>query len=152
MNRSATTSVCAFFLLSALCLASSLSAGYAVDWYTVDSGGDMWCTGGEFELSGSIGQPDAGPVMTGGDFTLVGGFWPAVAVEPAYGLGDLNCDGSLNGLDIDPFVLVLTATTPDYPEYYAQHPDCIHMLADCNNDGSINGLDIDPFVVILTEG
>jgi len=29
-------------------------------------------TGGEFELSGTIGQPDAGE-MSGGDFTLAAG-------------------------------------------------------------------------------
>ena len=69
---------------------------------------------------------------------------------PSQQLGDLNCDGSLNSLDIDPFVLALTATPPDYPEYYAAYPDCEVMLADCDNDGSINSLDIDPFVSLLT--
>ena len=66
--------------------------------------------------------------------------------------GDLNCDGSLNSLDIDPFVLALTATPPKYLEYYAEHPDCDHTLADCNHDGSINSLDTDPFVDLLTAG
>ena len=66
--------------------------------------------------------------------------------------GDLNCDGSLNSLDIDPFVLALTSTPPDYPEYYAEHPDCDTLLADCNTDGSINSLDIDLFVALLTGG
>ena len=63
---------------------------------------------------------------------------------------DLNCDGSINSLDIDPFVLVLTGTPPDYPEYHSVHGDCDHRLADCNKDGSINSLDIDAFVVRLT--
>ena len=67
-------------------------------------------------------------------------------------IGDLNCDGSINSLDIDPFVLTLTSTPPDYPEYYAQLPDCHVLLADCNSDGSINSLDIDPFVALLTGG
>ena len=65
-------------------------------------------------------------------------------------IGDLNCDGSLNSLDIDPFVLALTSTPPDYLEYYAEHPDCDATLADTNTDGSINSLDIDPFVDLLT--
>ena len=69
-----------------------------------------------------------------------------------YQLGDLNCDGSINSLDIDPFVLVLTSTPPDYVEYYAVYPDCDAMLADINTDGSINSLDIDPFVGLLTGG
>ena len=64
-------------------------------------------------------------------------------------LGDLNCDGSINSLDIDPFVLALTSTPPNYPEYYAEHPDCDVMLADCNCDGSINSIDIDVYVDLL---
>ena len=142
-----------FGLAAAALLVSAASAqDFAVDWWTVDGGGEMFTTGGDFELSGTVGQPDANTtVMTGGDFELAGGFWPgAAAMEPQFELGDLNCDGSVNGLDIDPFVLVLTSTPPEYPEYYAQHPDCDPLLADCNTDGSINGLDIDPFVAILT--
>ena len=69
---------------------------------------------------------------------------------PHVQVGDLNCDGSLNGLDIDAFVLAVTGTPPDYPEYVAQYPDCDVTLADCNADGSLNGLDIDPFVDLLT--
>ena len=119
---------------------------FDLDWYTVDGGGDMLCTGGEFELCGTIGQPDASEfVMTGGDFELTGGFWPGV---PAYQPGDLNCDGLINGFDIDPFVLALT----DPAGYAAAYPDCDRMLADCNNDGVVNGFDIDPFVALLTGG
>ena len=69
--------------------------------------------------------------------------------EGAYQTGDLNCDGSINSLDIDPFVLVLTGTPP-YDDYYAAYPDCDHTLADCNTDGSLNSLDVDPFVDLLT--
>jgi parallel beta-helix repeat protein/predicted outer membrane repeat protein len=66
----------------------------------------------------------------------------------SHGWGDLNCDGAVNGYDIDPFVLALTS-----PEaYVAAHPDCDYMLADCNGDGAVNGYDIDPFVLLLTGG
>ncbi|MBU0639778.1 MAG: thrombospondin type 3 repeat-containing protein [Planctomycetes bacterium] len=64
-------------------------------------------------------------------------------------MGDLNCDGVLNGFDIDAFVLALQATPPSYPEYYAQYPDCDIYLADINGDGQVNGFDIDPFVDLL---
>ena len=60
--------------------------------------------------------------------------------------GDLNCDGSLNSLDIDAFVLALT----DPPGYATAYPDCDVDLADCDANGSINSLDIDPFVALLT--
>ncbi|MBU0637657.1 MAG: hypothetical protein KKB50_02240 [Planctomycetes bacterium] len=66
-----------------------------------------------------------------------------------YGIGDLNCDGAVNGFDIDAFVAVLGATPPGYLEYYAIYPDCDHMLADLNGDGAVNGFDIDAFVALL---
>ncbi|MBU0638011.1 MAG: trypsin-like peptidase domain-containing protein [Planctomycetes bacterium] len=67
----------------------------------------------------------------------------------SYQPGDLNCDGELNGFDIDPFVLVLGDTPPDYPDYYGSYPDCDHMLADINGDGQINGFDIEPFIDLI---
>ncbi|MCG3125371.1 MAG: hypothetical protein CHACPFDD_00189 [Phycisphaerae bacterium] len=62
--------------------------------------------------------------------------------------GDLNCDGSVDGFDIDPFVLALT----DPVGYADQHPDCDRFAADMNADGSVNGFDIDPFVAALGGG
>ena len=60
--------------------AATLAGDFALDWWTADGGGEMWTSGGEFELSGTIGQPDANvTVMTGGDFELAGGFWPGVS-------------------------------------------------------------------------
>jgi hypothetical protein len=44
----------------------------------VDGGGGT-STGGAYSVSGTIGQADAG-TMSGGQFTLHGGFWPGVAV------------------------------------------------------------------------
>jgi hypothetical protein len=41
-------------------------------------GGGGTSTGGVYSVSGTIGQPDAG-TMSGGPFTLVGGFWGVVA-------------------------------------------------------------------------
>ena len=45
----------------------------SIPWHTIDGGGGT-STGGEYGVSGTIGQPDAG-VMSGGSFTLAGGFW-----------------------------------------------------------------------------
>ena len=127
--------------------AAALTDDFELDWFTIDGGGDMWTTGGDFELSGTIGQPDAG-VMSGGEFELVGGFWAGVAAGPQFELGDLNCDGTLDAFDIDPFVLALTDPTG----YQAAYPDCDRMNADCNEDGVIDAFDIDPFVELLTGG
>jgi hypothetical protein len=63
---------------------------------TIDGGGVMRSVGGEFELSGTIGQPDAG-VMTGGEFDLFGGFW--FKLPPT----DCNDDGLVSLLDHETF-------------------------------------------------
>ncbi len=47
---------------------------FDLSWNTIGGGGTS--TGGGFELSGTIGQPDTG-VMSGGSFVLAGGFWSA---------------------------------------------------------------------------
>jgi len=52
----------------------------SIDWYTIDSGGGT-STGGVYSVSGTIGQPDAGSVMTGGNYALQGGFWVPIAVQ-----------------------------------------------------------------------
>ena len=63
-------------------------------------------------------------------------------------LGDLNCDGTFNGADIDPFFLVLGNTA----RYIAEFPNCNLMLADMNRDGRLDGGDIDPFFRCLGGG
>ncbi len=75
--------------------ANSAFGDYSIDWWTIDGGGEMWTTGGDFELSGTIGQPDAGVLMTVGDYALSGGFWLSAA-EDEFCFGDLDGD-----LDID---------------------------------------------------
>jgi hypothetical protein len=46
----------------------------------VDGGGGRSETG-DYVLIGTVGQADAGE-MSGGDFTLYGGFWPGGAPAP----------------------------------------------------------------------
>lgn len=53
----------------------AVGAQYSIAWSTMDGGGGT-STGVGFSLSGTIGQPDAG-LMSGGPFSLVGGFWGA---------------------------------------------------------------------------
>ncbi len=62
--------------------------------------------------------------------------------------GDLNCDGVLNGADIDPFFLALG----DPQTYAFAFPACDRIYADLNNDGLVNGADIDPFFQCLAGG
>jgi hypothetical protein len=54
-------------------LVAGLAQTYKIDWYTIDGGGGT-SSGGQYTVSGTIGQPDAGK-MTGGNYELTGGFW-----------------------------------------------------------------------------
>ena len=69
-------------------------------------------------------------------------------------LGDLNCDGAVGPLDVDPFVLALVSAgnAAPFDDYYAAWPDCNPLLADINADGTVNLFDVDPFVDLLTGG
>jgi hypothetical protein len=68
------------FVATVLAGALSASAQFAIGWFTIDGGGGT-SSGGPYTVSGTIGQPDAGR-MSGGDFTLEGGFWgAAVAIQ-----------------------------------------------------------------------
>lgn len=62
-------------LAAAFLTACSLAAAeWTLEWRTVDGGGAMRSTGGRYELSGTLGQFDAGE---GGSASLAlrGGFW-----------------------------------------------------------------------------
>ncbi|MCG3125559.1 MAG: hypothetical protein CHACPFDD_00383 [Phycisphaerae bacterium] len=59
----------------------------------------------------------------------------ASACEPC----DTNCDGSVNGFDVDPMVALLSGSgTP-----------CSPCAGDVDGDGSVNGFDVDGFVACL---
>jgi len=72
--------------ISAFVPAQQSGGEFEITSSTIDSGGGT-SAGGEFSLSGTIGQPDAtGNVLSGGDFLLSGGFW-ANAVDRIFGDG-----------------------------------------------------------------
>ena len=52
---------------------------YVMDWNKVAGGGGT-STNGQYSVSGTIGQHDAGTAMTGGGYSLTGGFWSLIAV------------------------------------------------------------------------
>jgi len=52
---------------------------YAIDWYKVAGGGGT-STGGIYEVSGTIGQPDASGAISGGNFAITGGYWALIQV------------------------------------------------------------------------
>lgn len=74
---------------------------YEITRSSIDGGGVIRATGGDYELSGTIGQPDAG-VMEGGGYQLTGGFW--FGIPP----GDCEDDGDVDLFDYDKFEMCLT--------------------------------------------
>jgi hypothetical protein len=70
---------------------------YAIDWYKIAGGGGT-SAGGVYFVSGTIGQPDAGEAMSGGSYSLTGGFWSLVAVVQTIGLPELTVTHSGNSV------------------------------------------------------
>lgn len=120
-----------------------LAQPFTIDWHTIDAGGAMNTNDGipgGFELSGTIGQPDASnpaAPMTGGSFELVGGFWPVTNV--CYCPGDVNHDGKRDGRDIQQFVRCMLSGG-----------DC--SCADVDLVGGITADDATQFVADLLSG
>src|ERR1039458_5020715 len=78
------TLVLGFLILhSSFCL-QALGQSYSIDWYKVSGGGGT-STGGVYSASGTMGQPDASGAMTGGTYSLTGGYWAIYAVQTAGG-------------------------------------------------------------------
>ena len=63
-----------FLIFSLLVPTISFAQSYSIDWYKVAGGGGA-STNGVYTLSGALGQPDASGAMTGGNYSLTGGFW-----------------------------------------------------------------------------
>ena len=136
-RRATTRSACLIAVL--LTAATSSAQIFDLSWYTIDGGGEMFTAGGSFELSGTIGQPDAG-TMSGGNFELTGGFWAIRGGDsPPCDPCDMNCDGDINALDIEPFLDLL----------FGGGDPCAACSGDVNGDGGINALDIEPFLECL---
>lgn len=118
-----------------LVVASAAANDFSLGWWTIDGGGDMWTTGGEFELSGTIGQPDAGAVLIGGDFELTGGFWTDT---PGSGVpGDCDADGLV---DFDDFAVLANCMAG--PAVYVP-PEC--RCVDFDEDGDLDLADFARF-------
>jgi len=101
-------------LLAGLTSAAKAQSGgpYEITSWTIDGGGVVNATGGSYTLSGTIGQPDAGPRLSGGAFDLDGGFWPA-AIEVVSCAADLAAPfGVLNIFDIQSYIGLYNTQDP----------------------------------------
>jgi hypothetical protein len=110
-----------------LLLASAANADYSISWHTIDGGGGT-SSGGQYIVTGTIGQPDAAS-SAGGQYELLGGFWPggplcfvdfpefAVFADSWLETGsnlpaDLNGDGVVDIYDLKLFVDVWLCSCP----------------------------------------
>ncbi len=65
-----------------LCLslpALGFAQQYSIDWYKVAGGGGT-STGGTYQVTGTLGQPDASGAMSGGGYSVTGGFWSLINI------------------------------------------------------------------------
>jgi len=69
----ALTSLLILLLLATAGIAYARLAGYSLPWWTADSGG-VSSSSDDYQLNGTIAQPDAG-TLSGGNYRLEGGFW-----------------------------------------------------------------------------
>ena len=78
----------AHYLLLAVTILVVASAALAVGGENISrwavAGGGGQSAGGSYALNGTLGQTEAGPNMSGGDYTLSGGFWGGVASTVPY--------------------------------------------------------------------
>lgn len=80
-----TPTVAAVLLLWLVSTPAAISQTYRIDWYSIDAGGGT-SSGGAYAMASTIGQPDATPItLTGGTYSLQGGFWPGIVTATAGG-------------------------------------------------------------------
>jgi hypothetical protein len=79
---------CLIMLAIVVVQLSALAQSYSIDWYKIAGGGGT-STGGVYQVSGTIGQPDASGAMTGGSYSVTGGFWSLINVVQTPGVPNL---------------------------------------------------------------
>jgi hypothetical protein len=85
-------------LHSTFCL-WALGQSYSIDWYKISGGGGT-STGATYQVTGTIGQPEAGSTMSGGQYSLTGGFWSLIAVVQTAGAPRLTIAHSGNSVTV----------------------------------------------------
>ena len=86
-------------LLSIMAAATIHAQSFSIDWYKIAGGGGT-STNAQFAISGTIGQPDAGGPMTGGSFSVTGGFWSLINVVQVAGVPTLNVTHLANSITV----------------------------------------------------
>jgi hypothetical protein len=113
-----------------------------LDWTTIDGGGGRMVSADDsIVVQGTMGQPDAGPVMTGGEIRLTGGFW-SISFEPTFLPGDSDGDNDVDIVDFGAFQLCFTGSGETLA------PGC--EWADFDGDGDVDLIDFGAFQIAFT--
>ena len=86
-------------ILGLLVPAIGFAQQYTIDWHKIAGGGGT-STGSVYSVSGTIGQPDASSAMSGGGYSLTGGFWSLISVVQTAGLPTLSVTHSGNTVTV----------------------------------------------------
>ena len=90
--------LCFIILQSSFCL-RAWGQSYSIDWFKIAGGGGT-STGATYQVTGTIGQPDAGGAMSGGSYSLTGGFWSLISVVQTLGAPPLTITHSGNSVTV----------------------------------------------------
>lgn len=115
-------------LLTAGLLSAALAEDNELTWYTMDGGGG-YSIGGAYELDGTIGQPDAGSLMTGVNYELAGGFWAGGQMVAPPPPGDCDGDGDVDLSELTNFESCFLG-----PDNVVLNCGC----SDANGDGDVD--------------
>ena len=86
-------------ILGLLVPAIGFAQQYTIDWHKIAGGGGT-STGSVYSVSGTIGQPDVSSAMSGGGYSLTGGFWSLISVVQTAGLPTLTVTHSGNTVTV----------------------------------------------------
>jgi hypothetical protein len=77
----------------------SLAQTYTIDWYKIAGGGGT-SANGSYQVTGTIGQPEASGEMSGGNYSVTGGFWALINVVQTPGAPTLYMSHSGNTVTV----------------------------------------------------
>jgi len=76
------------FILALLAPIAGRAQTYSINWHKIAGGGGS-STSAVYQVTGTIGQAEAGMTMSGGPYSVAGGFWSQVFVVQTAGLPNL---------------------------------------------------------------
>lgn len=144
-----------FILIITLAVAVSNASAqnYQIDWYVIGSGGGHSASS-NYQIDGTIGQPIVGS-SSSSNYRIEAGFWVGAPTGPigcAYTPGDINGNGTANGIDVVYGVNYFKGGSHPPIDCYPvcqSEPNPFFAAGDVNGNCAFNGIDITFFVRYL---